>query len=74
MCTCEKQEVGQGLGTVKGYIVIVECDECKTKRESENIIKAEQDAEKKIESDREAKIQAKSREQAIAALQAEGKL
>jgi len=73
-CKCEKQEVGQGSGTVKGYVTTVECDECKARREADNIARAIKDAESKVIADKEALIQAKIRETAITDLTAEGKL
>lgn len=46
-CKCEKKEVGQGSGTVKGYITTVECDECKAKREADNAARELKEAEAK---------------------------
>ncbi len=74
MCNCTKQEVGQGSGTVKGFITVVECDECKARREADAIASEIRRAEEKVIADKEALIQAKTRELATKELIKEGKL
>ena len=73
-CECTKQEVGKGSGSVKGFVTVVECKECKDRREADAIVSAANRAEQKVAQDKEALIQAKSRELAETALKAEGKL
>lgn len=64
-CDCLFEESGKGIGKVKGYIKVSECNDCKIKRENNAII-AEQN---KLESEKEMKIQEEMqrilREQAI---------
>jgi hypothetical protein len=38
-CDCEFNEVGEGVGNVKGYELVIECNVCKSKREADNAAK-----------------------------------
>ena len=73
---CEKcvyNEIGNSVGgPVKGYILIKECDECKAKREANNVIRAEQEKIRKAEAAKEALIQTRMREIAEKQLKDEG--
>jgi hypothetical protein len=72
---CVYNEIGNSVGgPVKGYALVKECDECKTKREADNTIRAEQEKIRKAEIDKETLIQARMREIAEKQLRNEGKL
>ena len=73
-CTCVKTEVGQGSGSVKGYMVGTLCSECQARQDAENILREEQDLIRKAEAEKEALISSKSREIAVEELKAEGTL
>lgn len=73
-CKCIKEQVGQGSGTVKGWVTTVECAECKAQRELDSINNQIAEAENKLRAEKEALIQSKIRELAEAELKKEGKL
>jgi prephenate dehydratase len=73
-CKCEKQEVGQGNGGVKGFITTQECEECKSAREAANLIAEAQRTEQAVVAEKEALVQAKMRELAEKELVIDGKL
>ena len=35
-CDCEFNEIGEGVGNIKGYVLVTECNVCTTKREADN--------------------------------------
>jgi len=74
MCECVWQELPNQTGTVKGSVLVTECEECRARREQQNADKAIADAEALKVKEVEDLIEAKKREIAIDALKTEGKL
>jgi hypothetical protein len=71
---CKYKEVGKGKYGVKGFTLVKECDECKAKREANNIKESENLVKEKKILEAEELIQAKIRELAISELVKENKI
>ena len=74
MCECVWQELPNQTGTVKGSVLVTECEECRAKREKQNADRQAADAEAKEKQEVETLIENKKREIAVRELKTEGKL
>jgi hypothetical protein len=66
------QELPNQTGTVKGSVLVTECEECKTKREQANADRAAKEAKALALKEVEDLIEAKKRDLAVEALKVDG--
>ena len=73
-CDCEHEESGKGVGSVKGYVLVSECNVCRENREDDNDARIAKQRDMEEARLKEALIQAHLHEMAEAELKIDGKL